>query len=1024
MYAGISHALSSSNFLPTPWQEGWDSLTGFTSEGLFGPASSGLSYIAHEPGPLSFTQLSPLPAPGEANREAKTLLGECLGVEIDPDSPEYVSRISSHLNDIGVQKCIGDLVPCAGTLSTGGSSPEDMCLYLLRYAIYLGSNNLLCSSKLDKLLRWAISSARLSAVEHLIATKTPSVEVFAAKLLVSAARLDELGVVRTFIKCGVDVNGRAKNYRGVKTTALQEAVKCQNAALVRLLLDAGANPNTHDEQCEAGQTALRTAVIEYGNLEIAEMLIKRGADVNTRTDDYGESWTLLAEAVGDGDIDVVRVLLAAGARINDVGDYTALQIAASGHDVEMVQLLLDAGADVDCPAGKAYAEDCDEAVVERRYSFFRTPLQCAVSHDNVEMCQIILEAGANVNGFPAADYVRQLKLSGNDEERLCSHLEDDDDESDYGGVNYNYNSYDLRMCTPLQEAVLQNCFVLVRLLLGHGADVNAVGSHGTALQIAARKPEGCKMARLLLSKGAEVNSPTQAPWLWTALQDAALSGNEDMVELLLSQGAHVNAPPSCRRGGRTALQAAVESGKMGLVKLFVNTGADVNASAAPQGGRTCLQAAAERGDLDLVNYLLRLGADVNSPASAHSGLTALQAAVKVDNLELVERLLEAGADVRSRPNQEDYLEPLCCLCTALSNRSYELARLLLNKGADPNESCGFSTPLEIAVDNAAIEMIRYLILAGVDVNRRPVDSSTALETAARGGRAEIVSLLIAGGATLDGIDGTIALESAVQSGFIEVVKLLLAKGVSPNRPRTLYDGYQSALYWAAWNRVINFDMIRLLIHNGADVKRDGGICLQRVARDGSRDAVQILIAAGADVNFPPLVTGYTAIQAAILSGMPESMDIVHILLDAGADINGPPRDGRGVTALQAAVGLGDKRMVQFLLARGADVNGPPSKFYGATALQRAVIDGRLGIALVLLQAGADINAPAAAVGGRTALEAAAEHERLDLACLLLQNEDDDDEEAVRMRCRSAAKLASSNGHAVLARILRDWKKSA
>jgi ankyrin repeat protein len=969
-----------------------------------------------------------------------------LGVEIDPESPQYISRICSYLDDIGVQKRSAELVQHADTLSIGGASAGDMCLYLLRYAIYLGSNNLLCSSKLDKLLQWVIRSERLPAVERLIATKTPSVEVFAAQLLVSAARLGELGVARTIINWGVDVNGLAQNHQGVKKTALKEAVQSRNTTLVRLLLDAGANPNTHDEQCEAGKTPLRTAITGYrSDLEIAEMLIKRGADVNTHTDTYG-SWTLLTEAVRDGDIDAVRVLLAAGARVNDVGDETALQIAVTGYEFdEIVQLLLDAGADVDCPAGNAYADYCRKAAMEYRYSFFRTPLQRAVSANDVEMCQIILEAGADVNGFPAAGYARRISLIGHNEGRFSGHFNDvdiheegegeeedddnDDDDDDYSDDEKVYAMFDRspRMCTALQEAVLQNNFVLVRLLLSLGAHVNAIGSRGTALQIAARKPEGYKMARLLLSKGAEVNSSTQVPWSGTALQNAALSGNEDMVKLLLNQGAHVNAAPGHRRRGRTALQAATESGKMGLVELLVNAGAYLNANAAPQNGRTCLQCAVERENMDLVNYLLRLGADVNSPASKQGGRTALQAAVKVDNLELVELLLEVGADVRARTDQEDGLQ---LLCTALSNQSYELAQLLLDNGADPNESSDFESPLMIAVDNGAVEMIRCLILAGADVNRRP-DGMTALETAAGHGREDIVSLLIDEGATLDGIDGTMALERAVLSDSIEVVKLLLVKGVSPNRPpATPYDSRESALYQAVTGQVFNVDMLRLLLHHGADAKEYGGICLQKAARNGSRDAVQILLTAGADVNFPPLGVhfgkdaGYTALQAAILSERPERMDIVHILFDAGADINGFPSDARGVTALQAAVGVGDRRMVRFLLSRGADVNGPPSKFYGATALQRAVIDGRLGIALVLLQAGADINAPAAEVGGRTALDAAAEHGRLDLACLLLQSEDDADAEAVRMRCRSAATLASSNGHPVLARILQDWKTSA
>jgi ankyrin repeat protein len=1007
-------------------------MTGFTFEGFFELASSGPSFTALEPEPISSAQLAPLPESEATNREARALLGEWLGVEIDPDNPDFLFQVSLRLDDIGVQRCRGELVQPAEALFIGGVSPGDMSLYLLQYAVYFASNNLLSFYKLNSLLQWVIRSEKFSIVERLIVTKMPSVEIFAVKLLVSAARLDNFSVACTLIKRGVDVDGFVVVPPGVKTTALREAVQRRNPALVRLLLDAGANPNTRDERCEDGRTVLRAAITGFSHsLEIAEMLIERGANVNTHTVINGETRTLLNEAVADGNINAVRLLLAAGARVNDARDETAFQIAALRNNSEMIELLLDAGADVHCPAGKAYAGHCQKAAREGRYGFFRTPLQRAVSQDNVEICQLMLDAGADVNGFPAANCAGWIRLAGNNEGRPGSNRNDEDmmiyekQDGDYDDGNDSNNYYDIngdrRMCTPLQEAVLQNSIILVRLLLFLGADVNAVGSHGTALQIATREPKGCKIARLLLSKGADVNSPAQVPGPRTALQEAALSGNQEMVELLLNQGAQVNATPS-RHGGRTALQAAVEAGRMDLVKLLVSAGADVNAPAAPENGRTCLQAAAELGNMELLNYLLRLGADVNGPPSLLGGRTALQAAVERKRVAIVKRLLEVGADVRARPSRKDGLQPLCA---ALSNTGcYELPPLLLANGADPNEGCYASRPLDIAAKDGDVAMVGSLILAGADVNRRrPVDGVTALAIAASHDRTNTVIMLIeVGGATLYGIDGTRALESAVENDSITIVRLLLAKGVCPNRPAYAYATHKSALYRAATRSVINNDMLHLLLNYGADVRTDGGSCLQAVARAGSRNAVQLLLAAGADVNFPALEIwngnpGYTALQAAVLSG---DMDVVHILLDAGADINGPPGDARGETALQAAVGLGDKNMVEFLLSRGADVNGPPSKSYGGTALQRAVIVGHLGIALVLLEAGADINAPAAAEGGRTALEVAAEHGRLDLACLLLQNEDDADTEAVRMRCKRAVDLAFSNGHVVLGRILKDW----
>ena len=59
--------------------------------------------------------------------------------------------------------------------------------------------------------------------------------------------------------------------------------------------------------------------------------------------------------------------------------------------------------------------------------------------------------------------------------------------------------------------------------------------------------------------------------------------------------------------------------------------------------------------------------------------------------------------------------------------------------------------------------------------------------------------------------------------------------------------------------------------------------------------------------------------------------------------------------------------------------------------------------------------------GRTALEAAAENGRLDVLHLLLQN--DNDPEMLAERCEEAAELAEEEGHRVIARILREYKRA-
>lgn len=67
----------------------------------------------------------------------------------------------------------------------------DAPLLILRYSIYLSSNNLLSYDRTDKLLRWITSYEHFNVLEYLIKMRTPTTEIFGSNLLVSAARLED-----------------------------------------------------------------------------------------------------------------------------------------------------------------------------------------------------------------------------------------------------------------------------------------------------------------------------------------------------------------------------------------------------------------------------------------------------------------------------------------------------------------------------------------------------------------------------------------------------------------------------------------------------------------------------------------------------------------------------------------------------------------------------------------------------------------------------------------------------------------
>ena len=174
-----------------------------------------------------------------------------------------------------------------------------------------------------------------------------------------ASYRDDVESAELLIKAGANVN--AANDLGA--TPLWTASLNGSAVMVRRLLQAGANPNA---TLLLGETPLMVAA-RSGNADVVQQLVTRGANVNARAT---RGQTALMWAVAQKHPDVVKVLLANRADVHTrseswnqmeavsphgvpeynreipYGKNTALMFAARVGDLESARLLVAAGANV------------------------------------------------------------------------------------------------------------------------------------------------------------------------------------------------------------------------------------------------------------------------------------------------------------------------------------------------------------------------------------------------------------------------------------------------------------------------------------------------------------------------------------------------------------------------------------------------------------------------------------------------------------------------------------------------------
>ena len=235
----------------------------------------------------------------------------------------------------------------------------------------------------------------------------------------------------------------------------------------------------------------------------------------------------------------------------------------------------------------------------------------------------------------------------------------------------------------------------------------------------------------------------------------------------------------------------------------------------------------------------------------HNGGSPLYYAVLCGFYDLAKRL------IRKHPEQVNARSGriLAPLPAALYKRHFRLANLLFRYGADVDCRGIAGRTLLLASSLGSVDVMRWLINHGADVNARTKSGETPLHLAAFKARTEGVQVLLEHNASIDSQDNygktplysTIYYAQKERQESLDIARRLLEHGADPNistyRPST-------ALHCASSCGLLK--VARLLLSHGAkvDVKdRDGRTPSQVAASEGHHDFTKLLLEHGA-VSLP------------------------------------------------------------------------------------------------------------------------------------------------------------------------------
>jgi ankyrin repeat protein len=414
--------------------------------------------------------------------------------------------------------------------------------------------------------------------------------------------------------------------------------------------------------------------------------------------------------------------------------------------------------------------------------------------------------------------------------------------------------------TALHWAAYWNDVETTNVLLRAGATANATNDLGvTPLWLASAHADATIVAKLLTA-GADPNTAHLSGE--SPLMVAARTGRVRVVETLLAHGANVNAKETGH--DQTALMWAAANRHPGVVRALLRAGAELDVRSRVRQRKVYLPSRGASYRLSFEEHIERQ--DVTE--RQHGGFTPLLFVAQQGDAESAKLLLAAGANVNdTAPIGWSALE-----VAAFKNQT-EVARVLLDNGANSDAGRAGFTALHAAVLRGNLDLVEALLTHGADVDaqitqatgarRQSADygfstntiGATPLYLAARYGEVAIMRALAAAGSDLRMVlpDGTTPMMAAMQLDRINSLDLANAGNGGlgrDRRDRHVYFRLSDTPSPEDVERDV-VEMVELAVAGGGEVgavDARGNTPLHHAASNGLNSVIEILVDYGADLN--------------------------------------------------------------------------------------------------------------------------------------------------------------------------------